>query len=73
MPISIQRYVTGNRYVIACVICDRNVRIPTTETLERALARWDGCQGSFNGKRDFICRLCINEAITGVHVGGWRW
>jgi hypothetical protein len=73
MPLSVQRYVTGNKYVIACVTCDADIRVPCADGLPAALEKWDGAQGNFNGHREFICRACISEASTGHHAGGWRW
>lgn len=75
MPISIQQSPKGPVFVFECGCCGRDVRVLTKAmgSFREAVKRWRGLSGCYNGKWGFICGMCVNEAATGEHVGGWRW
>lgn len=73
MPISIQQSPKGPVYILECGCCGKDIRVTTSWSLRKAIKQWKGMMGCYNGKWEFICELCRDEATTKVHVGGWRW
>lgn len=65
--------IAGYVWILQCVTCGCDIRGKPDEELAEVRRRWRGAMGEFNGKREYLCDLCMTEANTGVHAGGWRW
>lgn len=68
MGIMVEGRSSGAIFVLVCVCCSRDIRLPASDGIAAALEKWPGIHGNYLGKRELICDYCLNEAKTGEHV-----
>lgn len=68
-----QSNIKGPQHNIQCTCCRGILRGDPNETLEHLEKRFEGWIGIFEGNREYLCMLCIDEHETGTHITRWRW